>query len=157
MKKFALDFKKFIMRGNVLDLAVAVIIGAAFGRIVQSLVKDILMPITSLVFGQKGFENYKYVITPADLENGIAENAINYGIFLQNIIDFVIVAFVIFIIIRLVNRAQEVALAKKIQADEEKNALAAKQKAEIAAIEAQKPKVEDLLSDIKALLEKKLN
>lgn len=156
MKKFFADFKKFITRGNVLDLAVAVIIGGAFSKIVGSLVKDILMPVISLVIGEKGFENYKYVISPADEVNGIAENAITYGVFIQNIIDFLIIAFVIFVIIRSIMRISELANAKKIEAERLQKEEEERIKAEKAALEPDQPKVEDLLQDIKVLLEKNL-
>ncbi len=156
MKKFFGDFKKFISRGNVLDLAVAVIIGGAFAKIIGSLVKDILMPVISLVVGNKGFENYKYVISPADTVNGIAENAINYGVFIQNIIDFLIIAFVIFIIVRSIMRISERVNAKKLEAERIQKEEEDKIKAEKAALEPVKPKVEDLLREIKVLLEKKL-
>lgn len=156
MKKFFSDFKSFILKGNVLNLAVAVIIGAAFGKIIASLVRDILMPIISLILGGGGFENYKYVITAADETNGIVENAIMYGVFIQNIIDFVIIALVIFLIVKGVNKATE--LAKKAQLEEEAavKLIEDEKKKEKALLDAQKPKVEDLLVDIKLLLEKNL-
>ncbi len=156
MKKFFGDFKKFIARGNVLDLAVAVIIGGAFGKIVGSLVKDILMPVISLVVGEKGFENYKYVISPADEVNGIAENAITYGVFIQNVIDFLVIAFVIFIIVRSIMRISERMNVKKLEAERLQTEEEEKIKAEKAALEPIQPKVEDLLQDIKVILEKNL-
>jgi large conductance mechanosensitive channel len=156
MKKFFAEFKSFILKGNVLNLAVAVIIGGAFGKIIASLVKDILMPVISLVLGGGGFENYKYVITAADEANGIAENASYYGLFIQNVIDFIIVAFVIFLIVKLFGKLNEVANLKKIKEDEAAKLAAEQQKKEQEALEAKKPKVEDLLLDIKNLLEKNL-
>ncbi len=156
MKKFFAEFKSFILKGNVLNLAVAVIIGGAFGKIIASLVKDILMPVISLVLGGGGFENYKYVITAADEANGIAENAIYYGLFIQNVIDFIIVAFVIFLIVKLFGKLNEVANLKKIKEEEAAKLAAEQQKKEQEALEAKKPKVEDLLLDIKKLLEKNL-
>lgn len=156
MKKFFGDFKKFITRGNVLDLAVAVIIGGAFAKIVGSLVKDILMPVISLVVGEKGFENYKYVISPADEVNGIAENAITYGVFIQNIIDFLIIAFVIFVIVRSIMRISERVNAKKLEAERVQKEEEERIKAEQAKAAPIQPKVEDLLQDIKVLLEKNL-
>jgi len=156
MKKFFAEFKSFILKGNVLNLAVAVIIGGAFGKIIASLVKDILMPVISLVLGGGGFENYKYVITAADEANGIAENAIYYGLFIQNVIDFIIVAFVIFLIVKLFGKLNEVANMKKIKEEEAAKLAAEQQKKEQEALEAKKPKVEDLLLDIKKLLEKNL-
>ena len=156
MKKFFAEFKSFILKGNVLNLAVAVIIGGAFGKIIASLVKDILMPVISLVLGGGGFENYKYVITAADEANGIAENAIYYGLFIQNVIDFIIVAFVIFLIVKLFGKLNEVANMKKIKEEEAAKLAIEQQKKEQDALEAKKPKVEDLLLDIKKLLEKNL-
>ncbi len=138
MKKLFNEFKKFINRGNVMDLAVAFIMGAAFKTIVSSLVNDIVMPLVSLVVGEQGFENYKYVITAADETNGILENAIYYGRFIQSILDFFIVAFVVFLMVRSINKAKD--LLEKPESVEEVVA---------------KPKVEDILLDIKTLLEDK--
>ena len=155
MKKFVEDFKKFLRRGNVIDLAVAVVIGAAFGRIVQSLVKDILTPIISLVIGKSGFENYKYVITPANEALGIQENAIAYGVFFQNIFDFLVIAFVVFIIIRLINRANDFALQKRLEQEKiEKEKVEEEAKKKAQEKKAQ-PSIESLLTDIKHLLEQK--
>lgn len=156
MKKFLGDFKSFIMKGNVLNLAVAVIIGGAFGKIISSLVKDVLMPVISLVTGGGGFENYKYVITAADEVNGIAENAIYYGTFIQNIIDFVIIAFVVFVIVKMFSKASELANKKQIEAEAAAKAIEDEKKKLQAIEDAKKPKVEDLLVDIKKLLEKNL-
>ncbi|TNF08231.1 MAG: large conductance mechanosensitive channel protein MscL [Bacillota bacterium] len=156
MKKFMGDFKKFITKGNVLDLAVAVIIGGAFSKIIGSLVKDILMPVISLIVGKDGFDNYKYVITAADAENGIAENAILYGLFIQNIIDFLIIAFVVFIIVRVFSHMSDIANTKKLEEAARLKAIEDEKKAEQAKLDAEKPKVEDLLVDIKKLLEKNL-
>ena len=150
------EFKGFIMKGNVLNLAVAVIIGTAFSKIIASLVKDILMPIISLILGGEGFDNYKYVITPANLDAGIVENAIYYGLFIQNIIDFIIVAFVVFLIVKLFNKASVLANQKQIREAELAKEVEAKKAAEQAAIDAKKPKIEDILTDIKLLLEKNL-
>lgn len=156
MKKFLGDFKKFITKGNVLDLAVAVIIGGAFGKIIGSLVKDILMPVISLVVGKNGFDNYKYVITAADVDAGVAENAIYYGLFIQNVIDFLIIAFVVFLIVRLFTRLSDLTQAKLRAAELEQKAAEAKAKAEADALKVKEPTVEELLTDIKKLLEKQL-
>lgn len=93
------------MKGNVIDMAIGVIVGGAFGKIVSSLVNDILMPIISIVTGGDGYKNLKYVITPAReaTADGIAaveEVAINYGLFIQNIVDFIIIALSIFVALR---------------------------------------------------------
>src|SRR6202162_5496173 len=103
------EFKTFIMRGNVLDLAIGVIIGAAFGKIVASLVADILNPIIGLALGKVDFSNMFIALngqsyaTIADAKKAGAPT-INYGLFINSVIEFVIVAFVIFMIIKQVNR-----------------------------------------------------
>ena len=105
MGKFLSDFKEFAMKGNVIDMAVGVIVGGAFGKIVSSLVNDILMPVISVMTGGTGFANLKYVITPAGVgPDGaeIAEASINYGMFIQNIVDFLIIAFSIFVALRVI-------------------------------------------------------
>ncbi len=156
MKKFLNEFKSFIMKGSVLNLAIAVIIGGAFGKIIASLVKDVLMPVISLALGGGGFENYKYVITAADEVNGTTENAIYYGIFIQNIIDFTIIALIVFLIIKLFNKANELANAKQLEEAAEVKLIEEEKKKEQELLDAKKPKVEDLLKDIKVLLEKNL-
>ena len=93
------EFKEFALKGNVIDLAVGVIIGGAFGKIVSSLVNDILMPVIGVILGGVSFTDLKYVITPAS--GDIAEVAILYGSFIQAIIDFLIIAFSIFLFIKL--------------------------------------------------------
>jgi large conductance mechanosensitive channel len=103
------EFKAFAMRGNVLDMAVGIIIGAAFGRIITSLVSDILMPPIGLILGKVDFSSLFLNISGksyATLAEAKAANAatINYGLFLNTLIDFVIVAFVIFLLVRQVNR-----------------------------------------------------
>ena len=108
------EFKKFAVRGNVIDLAVGVIIGAAFGKIVDSLVKDVIMPPIGLLIGRVDFVNLFWVLKPAP--GGAADYAtveaaqkagavtINYGVFINSIIKFVIVAFAVFILVKQVNR-----------------------------------------------------
>lgn len=98
MGKFLADFKKFAMRGNVIDMAVGVIIGGAFGKIVSSLVNDVIMPVMSVCTGGLNFTDLKHVITPATEE--AAEVAVTYGVFIQNIVDFLIIAFSIFVALR---------------------------------------------------------
>lgn len=99
------DFKKFVMRGNVIDLAVAVIIGGAFGKIVSSFVNDIVMPLIGVILGGVDFTTLRWVITPAMGEN--PEVAMLYGQFIQNIVDFVIIAFVIFMMIRMMEKVKK--------------------------------------------------
>ena len=96
------DFKEFAFRGNVLDMAIGVIIGGAFGKIVTSLVNDLIMPIISILIGGLNFTDLKYVITPK--HGDIAENAIAYGSFIQNVVNFFIIAFCIFIFVRLIEK-----------------------------------------------------
>ena len=100
-KGFMAEFKKFISRGNVVDMAVGVVVGGAFTGIVNSLVKDIIMPMIGMLFGGIDFTGLKYVITPA--EGDVAEAAIYYGNFIQNIVNFLLVAFAIFIVIKAMN------------------------------------------------------
>ena len=103
MSKFLNEFKQFAMRGNVLDMAVGVIIGGAFGKIVTSLVSDILMPILGALTGGINFTDMKLVIGNAVLENG-EPAAIAYGSFIQNVIDFLIMAMCIFLMVKVLNK-----------------------------------------------------
>jgi len=103
------EFKEFTMRGNVLDMAIGVIIGAAFGKIITSFVNDILMPPIGLLLGGVDFSNLFINLSEqpyGSLEEAQAAGAatINYGLFLNTVLDFIIVAFVIFLLIRQVNR-----------------------------------------------------
>ena len=102
------DFKDFISKGNVIDLAVAVVIGAAFNKIVSSFVNDIIMPLISLAVGGKSVADWKWVITEqvvaADGTVTTAENALRYGAFIQNVIDFLIVAFCVFVFVKFINK-----------------------------------------------------
>ena len=101
----AAEFKDFISRGNVVDLAVGVIIGAAFGKIVASLVEQVVMPPVGLLLGRVDFSNLKWVLSPEDPATGaIEEVAIQYGAFINTLIQFAIVAFVIFLMVKAVNR-----------------------------------------------------
>ncbi len=95
------EFKKFALKGNVLDLAVGVIIGGAFGKIVTSLVNDMIMPLIGILLGGISFTDLKYVITPATED--VAESAILYGSFIQSIVDFLIIAFSLFIFVKLIS------------------------------------------------------
>ena len=99
------EFKEFISRGNVIDLAVGVIIGAAFGKIVTSLVEQVVMPPIGLVLGRVDFSNLKWVLAPEDpATEAIEEVAIQYGAFINTLIQFAIVAFVIFLMVKFINR-----------------------------------------------------
>ena len=110
------EFKEFVMRGNVMDLAVGVIIGAAFGKIVGSLVNDVLMPMIGLLLGRVDFGNLFVTLgagtfaTIADAKKaGVA--TLNYGVFLNTTIEFLIVAFAIFVVVKQVNRLRRPAPA----------------------------------------------
>ncbi|HYE61297.1 MAG TPA: large-conductance mechanosensitive channel protein MscL [Phycisphaerales bacterium] len=102
------EFREFAMRGNVVDLAVGVIIGAAFGNIVNSLVKDILMPPIGFLTGGVDFKDKKFVLKEAIMEGEkviTPEVAVTYGVFINTLINFLIVAFCIFMVIKAMNRA----------------------------------------------------
>jgi len=92
------EFKEFAVKGNVVDMATGIIIGAAFGKIVSSVVNDVLMPPLGLALGRVDFKDLKIVIQKAGPE--VAEVAVNYGMFIQTMIDFTIVAFCIFLLIK---------------------------------------------------------
>ncbi len=103
------EFKEFAMKGNVLDMAIGIIIGAAFGKIITSLVADVIMPPIGLILGKVDFSSLFLSLSGTHYDSLVAAKAagaptINYGVFLNNVIDFLIVAFVIFMVIRQVNR-----------------------------------------------------
>jgi large conductance mechanosensitive channel len=100
------DFKAFVMRGNVVDLAVGVVIGAAFGKIVSSLVDQVIMPPIGLLIGGVDFSRYRWVLKAA-APDGTGEVAIQFGAFFNTLIQFLIIAAAIFIVVRLVNRVFE--------------------------------------------------
>ena len=134
------EFKKFAMKGNVMDMAIGVVIGGAFGKIVTSLVGDIIMPILGTRTAGADFTSLKLVLSPAVVENGqviTPESAIAYGAFLQNVLDFFIIAFSIFLCIKLINKAHD-RLVKK-NAEEEAPAPAG-------------PTTEELLTEIRDYL-----
>lgn len=99
------EFKQFVLKGNVIDLAVGVIIGGAFGKIVSSLVNDLLMPVIGVIIGGVSFKDLKYVITP--VSGDVAEVAILYGSFIQAIVDFLIIALCIFFFVKLISAAKK--------------------------------------------------
>lgn len=100
---FVKEFREFAVKGNVVDLAVGVIIGAAFGKIVTSLVSDIIMPPIGYITGGIDFSQKKILLKPADPAKKIAEVAITYGNFINTIIQFLIIAFCIFLVVKLIN------------------------------------------------------
>lgn len=110
MGKFLTEFKEFAMKGNVIDMAVGVIIGGAFGKIVSSLVNDVIMPVVGIATGGLDFKEHKLILKEAVM-NGeeivTPEVAMTYGVFIQNIVDFLIVAFCIFMAIRIMNRLKK--------------------------------------------------
>ncbi len=145
MKKFFNDFKAFALKGNVMDMAIGIIIGGAFSKIVSSLVNDIITPIISILTGKVMLSDLKWVIQPAvyDAAGKVVtpETALTYGTFIQTVIDFFIIALSIFLMIRIITKTRE-------------RFESMKGKEEIA--EPEVPAVTELsvLQDIKALLEK---
>ena len=104
------EFKEFISRGNVVDLATAVVIGAAFGKIVTALVDGIVMPVIGFLTGGVSVSDWKYVLSPASVDAAgkeVAEVAIRYGAFIQTMIDFLLIALVIFLILKAYNRVRK--------------------------------------------------
>ncbi len=125
MKKFFADFKAFISKGNIIDMAVGVIVGGAFSKIVSSLVADIINPLIGLATGKVALSDMKYILQPEIVDSVTsevtqAEIVLNYGNFLQMIIDFLIIAFSIFVALRVMMKAQEKfnALVKKKEEEE---------------------------------------
>ncbi|MDU1028587.1 MAG: large-conductance mechanosensitive channel protein MscL [Clostridiales bacterium] len=138
MGSFVKDFRDFINQGNVVDMAVGVIIGGAFGKIVSSLVTDVIMPLIGAVTGGISFSDIKYELTPAVMENGkvIQEaNTLNIGMFIDSIINFLIIALCIFTVIRLLQKSKERFIREEAPAEE-----------------APAPSTEDLLTEIRDLL-----
>ena len=132
MKKHLHEFKTFAMRGNVIDLAVAVVIGGAFGKIVSSLVDDIIMPVVGVLTGGVDFSDLMWTIK--DATESAPAVAVKYGMFLNTIITFIIVAFAIFSVVKLMN---------KLKKQEEER-----------PTPAQPTKQEELLTEIRDLLKK---
>lgn len=110
MKKIFNEFKEFISKGNVIDLAVGVVIGSAFSKIVSSLVDDIIMPIIGVIIGGIDFSNLSIKFHSA---------SIKYGLFIQNVIDFLIVAFCIFVVVKFMNNLEKLAKSKIIKEEEQ--------------------------------------
>ena len=126
---FIKEFREFAMRCNVVDMAVGVIIGGAFGKILSSLVSDIFMPVLGILTGGIDFKDMKFVLAQA--QGDVPAVTLNYGVFIQNVIDFIIIAFAIFMMIKALN---------KVRKPEEKKA---------------GPTSEDLLTEIRDLLKNK--
>lgn len=161
ISSFFADFKKFISKGNIIDLSVAVVIGAAFNKIVSSLVNDIIMPLISLITGGASVADLKLVIKEATYDTAgellTSEVAFTYGVFLQSVIDFLIVALTIFVILRIlvnsqrgfkdITRKMKKAL-RKGDTETAKQIVEQVQTAPPQKIESQ----EDILKDIRELL-----
>ena len=134
------DFKKFAFKGNIIDMAVGVIIGGAFGKIVTAMVNNIITPLISLLIGKMNFTDLKWVISEAvlDADGNIvtAENALLYGEFIQSVIDFLIIAFCIFMFLRIITKAKS-----RFEKEEE-----------AAPEEPKGPTQEELLTEIRDLL-----
>ncbi len=139
--KFFQEFKEFAMRGNVIDLAVGVIIGGAFNKIVSSLVADIVMPPLGVLLGGVDFKDF--AITLKDAVGDDPAVVLNYGMFIQNVFDFIIVAFSIFLAIRVMNKLREKQDEAVVEAVEE------------AAADPAPTKEEILLSEIRDILKEK--
>lgn len=119
MANFFKEFKDFAMKGNVIDMAVGVIIGAAFGKIVSSLVDDIIMPLVGVATGGMNFTDYKWVIQKAVMDGQEVlkpEVTMNWGSWVQTIVDFVIVAFCIFVAIKFMNNLRKRKDAEEVPA-----------------------------------------
>ena len=106
MSKFLTEFKEFAVKGNALDMAVGVIIGAAFGKIVSSIVDDIIMPPIGWLIGGVDFSNLKITLPAEQIVEGVATQpaTINYGLFIQNVIDFLIVALCVLLLVKATNK-----------------------------------------------------
>ncbi|MDD3522399.1 MAG: large-conductance mechanosensitive channel protein MscL [Bacteroidales bacterium] len=148
MSKFLKEFKAFAVRGNVVDMAVGIIIGAAFGKIVSSLVADLLMPLVGALAGGVNFTDWKWTIvgeraSVLDPDIMLPAVTLNYGNFIQVLIDFIIIAFCVFLIIKGLNKLTSV---KKKEAEQEVPA---------PAPEPEPTREEVLLTEIRDLLKKK--
>lgn len=146
-KGFFSEFKEFIMRGNVLDMAIGVIIASAFGKITTSLVNDVIMPAVGSLLGKVDLSELNIVLREAVMEGDtVVTPAVQIGIgtFLVTVIDFLIIAFVVFLIVKLFSKAKEIADAKLNKAKEE----------EAEVIEEKAPTTEELLTQILAEIKK---
>lgn len=162
ISSFFADFKKFIAKGNIVDLAVAVVIGAAFNKIVSSLVNDIIMPLISLATGGASVSDWKWVIKDAvyDASGNLvtAETALRYGVFIQSMIDFLIIALTIFVVLRIIVNSQRGMLGitkklKKMHKDKQKGEVVEEKKEEVQVVTPVKiESQEDVLKDIRELL-----
>jgi len=154
MKKFFEEFKAFAMRGNVIDLAVGVVIGGAFGKITTSIVNDIIMPIIGILTGGIAFSDWKIVLKEAVLAADgtveAAEVAITYGNTIAIILDFIIIAFAVFCLVKAINTMHAKAEELKKQEEEEPAPVV-----EEAPPAPPAPTAEELLTEIRDLLKNK--
>ncbi len=138
MKKFIAEFKEFAMKGNVVDMAIGVVIGAAFGKITTSLVNDVIMPLISRITGGVDFSAWKWVLKAAEVDETGAETAaeiaVNYGSFIAVVLDFLIIALVLFMVVTAINKLRSIG------------------KKEEPAEEEPTPTAEELLTEIRDLL-----
>ena len=153
MRKFFKEFKAFISKGNVFDLAVGMIIATAFNKIVSSLVNDIIMPLISLLVGGLDVTDWKWVISPEVLDEAgavvTAENSLKYGVFIQTVIDFLIVAFCIFLALKVILSFKDT--FEKLKKKEEEEAA----EVEEAPAEPEITVEQQLLTEIRDLLKEK--
>lgn len=149
MKNLFKEFKDFINKGNVVDMAVGVVIATAFGNITKSLVADIIMPLVGLITGGVSVSDLKYVLTPEVLDEAGAvltpENAIRYGLFIQFIIDFIIIALAVFVFVKVIEKMKNIRLKKEEEVVVE----------EAPAAEPEPTKEEVLLAEIRDILKEK--
>ena len=144
MKKFMEEFKAFVTRGNVLDMAVGVIVGGAFGAITSSLVANVITPLLAWIFGTPNTDALNITLRAADEAAGTEALVLGLGTFVGAIINFLVIALVLFSVIKAFNKAREAAEALKKKEEEE-----------AAAEEEPKPTAEELLSSIKKKKKKK--
>ena len=146
MKKLINEFKAFIMRGNVLNMAIGVVIASAFGKITTSLVNDLILPLVSWICGSRDMTALNLIVRPAvyDEAGEVVKEAITlgFGSFIGTVIDFLLIALVIFAIVKMANKAHDLAHKKE-------------EEAEAAPEEPPKPTTEELLSEILEELKKK--
>lgn len=139
MKKFIAEFKEFAMKGNVVDMAIGVVIGAAFGKITTSLVNDVIMPLISRITGGVDFSAWKWVLKAAEVDETGAETAaeiaVNYGSFIAVVLDFLIIALALFMVVKAINKLRSI--GKKDEPTEEEDPA---------------PTAEELLTEIRDLL-----